>query len=63
MEMGCKLDGVPSDDRNAGYIDEDESEIEYSDFEEGDWDFDRLVVLGYLFNAHPNVYCVPYFPV
>jgi len=48
MELG----GVPLDDRNAGYIDEDESEIEYSDFEEGDWDFDRLIVLGCLFNVH-----------
>lgn len=36
-----ELAGVPTDDRNAGYIDEDESDIEYSDFEEADWDADR----------------------
>jgi len=47
-----ELAGVPSDDRNAGYIDEDESEIEYSDFEEGDWDFDRLGVAYLVYLTH-----------
>lgn len=40
-----ELAGVPTDDRNAGYIDEDESDIEYSDFEEGDWDADRYYTI------------------
>ena len=48
-----ELAGVPTDDRNAGYIDEDESDIEYSDFEEADWDANRYFTLCCnLFNAH-----------
>lgn len=53
-----ELAGVPTDDRNAGYIDEAESDLEYSDFEDGDWDVDRYSYAQcvILFNAHRTFY-------